>query len=127
MASGGDSVDEAPGLMGVKHLLNHTADVYRRTETTGAMRSVTVSYAKVSSVRVAVNRPAALLGDAGPGLTPTGDRVMYSIPGWDIRPLDVIVLTSGPDAPGQWEVDGPPTRPRGHHLEIRCRAFVGSI
>lgn len=127
MAVGGREVDEASGLMGIKHLLNHTASVWRPVETEGAMRSVQKVYTKISTVRVAVRRPATSMGEAGPGLTPTGERVIYSIPGWDIQPFDVLELTSGPDSPGRWEVDEPPTRPRGHHMEIRCRAYAGDL
>lgn len=113
--------------MGIRHLLNHVAEVWRPTEGVGALRAVERSWVKVSTMRAAVRRPTTLLADQGPGLSPAGERIIYAVPGWDIRPRDVVKITDGPDAPGLWEVDAPPTRPRGHHMEIRCRAFSGVL
>ena len=128
MGSGGAALAADEGVaVSVLALLNHTAKVWRPSESVGSMRTVLRGYTLSSTVRVAVNRAVAPLGDPGPGLTPEGGRVLYSIPGWDIRPGDVLQLTEGPDAPGQWEVDEPPTRPRGNHLELRCRAYAGKL
>lgn len=118
--------------MGFSNLLDHTAKVWRPTESHGALRTVVQTFALVSTVRVAVNRPTragsgAMLADLGPGLKPTGQRILYATAGWDIQTRDVIELTAGPDSPGRFEVDEPPTRPRGHHLELRCRYWAGVL
>jgi len=74
----------------------------------------------------AVNRPTAPLGDAGPGLAPIGERRVYMAPDTDVQPRDVLELLEGPDAPQFLEVDEPPTRPGGDHVQLRCRLWQGN-
>lgn len=111
----------------ISHLLDHTATVWRATVTHGAVREEIRTLAQVGdTIRCAVRRPRALLGDAGKGLAPIGERVIYCDPEVDVAERDVIRLETGPDT-GTFEVDGPVTRPRGHHVELRCRHYVGAV
>lgn len=114
--------------MGIAHLLDHTANVWRPADTLGALRANVRGYGIVAyPVAVGVQRPSALLTDVGPGVAPSGSRVIYADTGMNVAARDVIELTAGPDAPGRWEVDEQPTSPRGHHIELRCRAFDGKL
>lgn len=114
--------------MGIDHLLDHTATVWRPSDTLGTLRSNVRGYAVVNEdVSAGVRRPAALLADIGPGVAPLGQRVIYLAAGANVAARDVISLMTGPDAPGRWEVDEQPTSPRGHHVELRCRAFAGKL
>jgi hypothetical protein len=110
----------------VDHLLDHTARQWRPAELAGTLGSRSASHVLVGVVACAVKRPQALLLDAGPGLTPTGERVLYLKPTEEVLTLDVFELVSGPDT-GAWEVNGPPTTPRGHHIEARARHFSGQL
>lgn len=110
----------------ITHLLDHTGTIFRPTVTYGAVREEIRTLVEVGSVRCAVRRPRALLGDTGAGVGPIGERVIYMDPEVDVAERDVIRLDTGPDT-GTFEVDGPPTRPRGHHVELRCRHWVGEI
>lgn len=108
--------------------LDHDAQIWRPTVTLGPRREEVRSYAKLGGeVRAGIRRPTARVGDAGPGLAPIGERVFYFQPEVDVEPRDIIELLSGPDAPGTWEVDSPPTRPRGHHVELTTRHWLGVL
>lgn len=121
-------VEADADLMSIAHLLDHTATVYRPADTLGALRTNIRGYAAVASgVEMGVRRPAALYAEIGPGVGPLGQRIIYADVGLDVAARDVIDLITGPDAPGRWEVDEQPTSPRGHHIELRCRAFTGKL
>jgi hypothetical protein len=107
--------------------LDHTATIWRRTTTLGALREEVRSWVQVgSSVKCGVRRPTARIGDAGSGLAAIGERVIYLDIGVDVAERDVVRLDSGPDT-GMFEVDGPVTSPRGHHIELRTRHFTGVL
>lgn len=113
--------------MSISHLLDHTATVWRRQRTTDAHGIVTTGYLLVGTHQVGVRRPRDPITDTGPGLAPAGERVIYADADEDIRALDVVSLVAGPDMGTTVEVDGQPTRPRGHHLEARCRIWHGVL
>lgn len=111
----------------IAHLLDHSVRIHRPTITRGAVQEELTTYTAGALTPAGVRRPRARYGDAGPGTGPIGERVVYFDAGVDVLARDVIELVSGPDAPGLFEVDAPPTSPRGHHIECTCRHFVGRL
>lgn len=131
MGIGRGPLAEAAGVS-LARMFDHTAQVWRSTSSQGATYGEEVrEWAKVGSpVKCGVRRPSAVMADAGPGVAPIGERVIYLFPDTNIQARDVIQLLTGPDAvvdPPTFEVDSPPTRPRGHHVETRCRHFIGKL
>jgi hypothetical protein len=120
----GAGLGSAPGI---RHLLDHTARVWRPDSALGALGAEVRAYEPGAIVLLAQVRPAASTGDPGPGLAQQGTRQMFLEPSADVRAFDVLELLTGPDAPGTWEVDSPPTRPRGHHVELTARLFLGTL
>lgn len=111
----------------IDHLLDHTARLWRPTETLGTLKSKVTTYvADADLVPCAVQRPTAVMTDIGPGLASSGERTIYFRATETLAPLVVVELVTGPDT-GNWEIDGPPTSLRGHHIQTRCRAFNGQL
>ena len=114
--------------MAFSDLLDHTVRVRRPTESyDNPLRVLERAYPVVGTYPAAVNRTKARIGDAGPGLAPIGDRVVYMEASADVEARDILELMSGPDAPEQLEIDRPPTRPRGHHTELICLFYRGTL
>lgn len=111
-------------------LLDHQARVWRRSEIVGALREAIRTYEVVvepTTANATLRRPRTRLGEGAPGLTPLGEARVYMPFGTDVRPTDVIELVDGPQAPGTFEVDARIVGPRGHHIEIDCRNFHGTL
>ena len=118
---------EAPAVS-FAGLLDHTARIWRRSVAPGRLREDVVTYtAQDELAACTVRRPRAPISDIGPGFAPSGERVVYLLPGEDLLERDVIELVTGPDAGGTFEVNGPVTRPRGHHIEARCSVWHGDL
>lgn len=83
-------------------------------------------FVNVPTTGAAVNRSTAPESDTGPGLTPTGSRRIYVGPDVDVQPRDLVELLDGPDGRQFWEVDQPPTKPRGHHTQLDCLTWNGT-
>ncbi len=114
--------------MSFSSLLDHTARIWRRTVTMGPnLREEIVEYVPLAIARCAKKRPEARLIDTGPGLAGEGIRKVYMEAAEDAIERDVLEFLTGPDAPETLEIDSPPTRPRGHHLELTCRLFTGRL
>lgn len=112
--------------MSILHLLDHGATLWRPQVALGDLKQAVTTYVEVGTLRVGVRRRRAPLADPGPGLTPTGSRVVYAMPEVDVRNRDVFQLTSGPESGERLEVDDH-NRPRGHHLEAECRLWAGRL
>lgn len=114
--------------MSLDEMLNMTMTIHRPTPTQGNTGEEINTYAPVATgVPCTAQRPRALQGDAGPGLANIGDRTVYCEIGVDVRELDVLELTGGPDAGQLLEVDGPPANLWDDHMELRCRFFLRSL
>lgn len=114
--------------MAFADLLDHTVRVRRPTESKdNPLRVVERSYPVIGTYPCAVNRTQARIGDVGPGLAPIGDRVVYLEASADVAARDILELLTGPDAPETLEIDRPPTRPRGHHTELICLFYNGTL
>lgn len=110
---------------GFAALLDHTARVWRRSTARGTLDEEQRTYTTVLESPVTLKRPRSQVGDTGPGLAPIGQQRLYFPAGVDVQATDLVQLLTGPDAPRVLEVDGQPTTPRGHHLEIDCRLWQG--
>jgi hypothetical protein len=108
--------------------LDHQATIYRATITKGRSgEEIRTLVAVATEVPISVRRPSARIGNRGPGLGAIGERVIYTESDVDLAERDVVQLTSGPDAGALVEIDSPPTRPRGHHLEATGRLWAGKL
>jgi hypothetical protein len=113
--------------MSFSSLLDHTARVWRPTSAKGQLREEVRTHSVVGIFPCTKKRPSARIGDVGPGMAPIGETSIYMEAGADVLERDVIQLLTGPDAPDTFEIDAPPTRPRGHHIELTCQYFLGIL
>ena len=111
--------------MSFASLLDHTARIWRRTETPGTYLETTIDYAVVyAAADCTLKRKAAVLAEAGPGIVDAGGRTVYFLPSVTLVKRDLVELVTGPDAPAWLEVESA-SRPRGHHVEARCAEYSG--
>src|SRR5690554_6183626 len=114
--------------MSIGHLLDHTCNIYRLTESLGQFRETVNSYALVyEDVPCTFQRRDTVINRDGPGLRATGDRVIYLELGPLLRDRDVVSVFEGPagfEGPQNLEVESIAV-PRGHHIELRCVEFDG--
>lgn len=120
--------------MSFPDLLDHRAEIHRPAvgpdDPLGA--EVTVYTLTYSNVRCALWSIHAPVDDYGAGETPTGDTMLTFESTVEPQPRDVVVLTSGPEAPKKWRVtaDRSPGRRFGrpaHHRELIARPFEGEL
>lgn len=114
----------------IDRLFDHTCRIWRSTSTKDDLGAESRTYAPIAEAQCALKRPTAPLADLGAGLAPTGRRRFYMRPDQDIQLRDVVEILSGPDAGGAqrtWEVDEPPTIPRGHHTQVDAFAWQGIL
>lgn len=107
---------------------DHSADVYRPSEGVGTrFREVTKNWARVTPrVRLAVSAKRESRNSSGPGTLIQGEYTGMGAVELDICEGDVLLVTEGPEAPLQVEVDSA-RRPRGHHLELGLKTWSGSV
>ena len=111
--------------MSFASLLDHTARIWRRSETLGTYQETVPGYALTyGSVPCTLRRKRATLSEAGPGTVDVGERTVYFKAAVVLEEKDLVELVAGPDAPDWLEVESS-ARPRGHHVEARCTEFHG--
>lgn len=123
------SLEEEAALMGIGHLFDHTADVYRRVESLGpTYRETVTNYVRVhTAVPCTGQRRLTVWGQRGAGDRPVGDRRVYFDTGTFFEDLDIVSIVSGPTdfvGPQNLEVESIAI-PRGHHIELRASEFRG--
>jgi hypothetical protein len=111
----------------IDHLFDHTVRVWRPTSSKGRLGQEERTYAHVINGRAALNRAVDPVAPVAAGLAPTGRIRIYLRPDANVQERDVIQIVTGPDAPGTWEIDQPPTRPRGHHTQVDAIAWHGVL
>lgn len=88
-------------------------------------------YNLVATVGAAINRSRSPVAPASAGLAPTGILRLYFRPDTDVEPRDVLEVISGPDAGSlrsrTWEVNEYPVHPRGHHTQVDCIEWHGTL
>lgn len=117
--------------MALRNLFDTEVAIWRQVKTVGSLREEVRTWVRVLDppgvFNCCVNRPNAPVGDIGPGVEPIGTRRIYMLPSTDVQTRDVVELVRGPDAGALLEVDEPPTRPRGHHVQLDCRLWNGRL
>ena len=117
--------------MSIEGLFDHVVRVWRPVSTAGRLREEVRTYeplgAAPTEFNAAVTRPRMPYANLGAGLAPVGARTVYMAAETDVEALDVLQVLSGPDGSPLLQVDEPPTRPRGHHVELRCAAWLGKL
>ncbi len=112
------------------HLLDHTCNVHRLTETLGTFRETVQGYAQVhTDLECTFQRRNTVIGEEGPGLRAVGDRRVYLNVGPAFQDRDIVELVTGPAGfvgPQLLEVESF-AAPRGHHLELRCSEWEGTL
>ncbi len=112
----------------VDHLFNSQVRVWRygvEKDNLGAERRV---YTPDPTLHGAsINRSVAPSTDAGAGIAPVGRLRLYVRPDLVVEPRDVLQVVEGPEAGLNWEVDDPPTHPRGHHTQLDVIAWHGDL
>ncbi len=113
----------------IDRLFDHKVLVWRPTAThANRLGAQTRTHTQVGTLQgAAVNRESAPMADQGVGMVPTGRRRLYMRPDANVQERDVVQIVDGPDAGGTWEVDQPPTRPRGHHTQVDAIAWNGQL
>jgi hypothetical protein len=105
--------------MSIDHLLDHLVSVWRKTESTGTLRSVTRSWSNTgrTNVPAAIQTRSEKQGDTGGGERTTGTYLGFMRAAADVQEGDIIQVTAGPGSWGFLLVDGV-DEPRGHHTEL---------
>jgi hypothetical protein len=109
-----------------------TLTIYRATVVQDALATEQRVYSVFAAgVGTRVNRSRTPIAPAPAGLAPTGIIRMYLRPDVDVRHRDIILVMTGPDsdllAPRMWEVNELPVRPGGHHTQIDCIEWHGTL
>jgi hypothetical protein len=78
-------------------------------------------------VGAAINRSKTATRPDDGGLTQRGTLRWYGLPTLDVQPRDIAQIVSGPDAGHSWEVDAVPPHPRGHHTQVDCVEWSGTL
>lgn len=111
----------------IDHLFDQTLRVWRPTVTKSDLGVEETSYSIVATLGAAVNRAVDPVADVGAGLAPVGRRRFFLRPDVNVQTRDVLEITVGSEAPGKWEVDQPPSRPRSHHTQVDAVAWHGEL
>lgn len=120
--------------MSLQKLFDHKVQVHRATVTRDAYGDTLESW-EAGAVPTTNNaRPdqnwSGTLQDQGAGEEQAGKRRWYLAKSLDVAERDVLVVTSGPEAPAQLRVLSvtKPTAPRVvHHLEVNVETFTGGL
>lgn len=112
----------------VAHLLDHTARVWRLTESLDPVyRATERSYDLVHpALACFVGRDNTNLAEPGPGIVQAGQRMIHCDVGNTFQERDIIEVYSGPNAPVVLEVEAQHD-PRGHHTQLRCILYQGKV
>ena len=113
----------------IDHLFDHTLKIWRPIPSQDGLGGEQQAHVLVANIGAAINRPAIGAGDTGgSGLAPVGGTRMYLRPDANVKQRDIVQIVSGPHSPsGLWEIDGLPVIPRGHHTEISCIKWHGTL
>jgi len=115
-------------MSAITHLLDHTANVWRRNETArGTMGQIKPSYDLIyTNLPCATDGQGTVLSTSGQGVVVAGSRDLYFDVGPVLTKRDLIEVHSGPTAPFIVEVRSwDPFR--GHHLEVSGDEFTGVL
>ena len=115
------------GSSGVAEFGDTTVRIWRPTSSQDAMGVEVRTLAPIGTAIAVVNRPTAPTGQVAGGLAPIGTERLYFDPDVDVRERDVLEFVAGPDVGRRLEVDEPPTRPQGEHLQVDTILWHGTL
>ena len=120
--------------MGIAHLCDHRAVVYRAEEVRDQFNDVIQVWGALTAPDGLNCRPnqawAGDLQDPGAGELQGAKRQWFLVEGFDVEERDVLRILSGPEAPDQLRVVSVtrPTNPAVvHHLEVNVEPFTGAL
>ena len=121
--------------MSLANLFDHRVTVHRATVARDAYGDTVESWASSDAPSRNNARPdqawSGTLQDQGAGEEQGAKRRWYLAKTLDVRERDVLVVTTGPEAPKQLRVVSvtKPTTGRGivHHIEVNVESFAGSL
>lgn len=114
--------------MSITHLLDGTAQVWRRAPSKGATFREPLANLAVNGAPIActVQVSRETVAPRSGGERPTGSYNVYADQGEDVVHRDILEFLTGPNLGLTLEVDHVYT-PRGHHLEFVCREYDGTL
>lgn len=120
--------------MSLARLFDHKVRVHRATTARDAYGDTVETWVAGDEPRVNNARPdqnwSGTLQDRGAGEEQAAKRRWYLAKTLDVAERDVLVVSSGPEAPAQLRVVSvtKPTAPTAvHHLEVNVETFTGSL
>lgn len=120
--------------MGIQHLCDHRAVVYRSTPVRDELGGTVDVWAALTAPDGLNCRPnqnwSGTQQDHGPGLQQGSARQWFLVAEFDVRELDVLSIESGPEAPKLLRVlsVAKPTAPLElHHIEVNVEVWNGSL
>ena len=113
--------------MSIARLFDHTAQVYRLTETVDEYADAVNSYATQGDpLPCAIVPPKFRPAQTDAGAELQGVTEVYLAADADVEMNDVLDVTAGPEAPTKYIVLST-AHPRGHHTEARCAPFTRTL
>lgn len=101
--------------------------IWRTISGRDAVAAETRTYVPVTIYDAAINRSKTKTMPSDAGMQEIGTLRWYGLPGIDVRPRDICEVIAGPDAGHTWEVDAEPVHPRGHHTQVDCIQWNGTL
>jgi hypothetical protein len=104
-----------------------TIRIWRPVPTTDNLGVEERDYVVIDTYGACINRSNMNEAQQGGGMTPVGTIRWYGEPTINVLPRDVCEVLTGPDGGRTWEVNEPVTHPRGHHSQVDCIEFHGTL
>ncbi len=101
--------------------------IWRAEITSDSLGTEIRTYVPIATVGAAINRSNTKTRPQDAGLTQVGTLRWYGLPNLDVQPRDIAEIVSGPDAGRTWEVDAKTSHPRGHHTQVDCVEWTGTL
>lgn len=117
----------------MRHLWNHTAEIWRDTDTEDAYGSTHAPVRQNTPTRHNCRPDQRWSGDLqrSGGDRQSANRVWYIDASEDVAQGDVLKITAGPESPAQWRVltAAKPTGMAGvvNHIEANCETFTPAV
>lgn len=111
----------------IKHLFDHTIRVWRPIVNKDDVGVEERDYEVVAVYGAKLNRSTTSDVPQAGGLAEVGTLRWYGEPTIDVAPRYICDVLTGPDSGHQWEVKSLPVRPRGHHTQVDCIEWHGTL
>jgi hypothetical protein len=111
----------------IDHLLDSQIQIWRPATVSDDIGVEERGYVPVGVVDAFINRPQQSESNVGGGIAPVGGVRWYGRPDIDVRQRDVCEVVVGPEAGKTFEVNAPPVHPMGHHTQVDCIEWNGTL